>query len=312
MDNDAPAVAAAAAVQKQAVAAVMNNRNAVDSNDDDDDGVLEVMVKSQNTVLREKFNRAVAAGNVYTVAQTTTAAAQTTSSMRSTFQSISSTVTAMRNGCSSSMLQERQVVLADNSPMISYCATRMVLDADHERILLAPGEQADGRLVSVSMKPFAQGGLRNVYRMQQSGERRQVAKESRHDIKYQERLKFHIETARCMAKAKLYAKAFNKHVKKKQQQQQANNNNKDKGNHLAAVPPIAFLSAEVYRLKDPKYPGSFRYLAVEPEMKGKYEKWNSNNGFINNTGCIQCLVAQAFRYVPYMYTGLVKTLSLSI
>jgi hypothetical protein len=58
LDNDV--AAAAAAVPKQpAVAASLNNRNAVASNnedgDDDEDSVSEMVVKSQNTLLRESL-----------------------------------------------------------------------------------------------------------------------------------------------------------------------------------------------------------------------------------------------------------------
>ena len=253
--------------------------NMFDDADENEDEVLEMVVKSRNTLIREKFNRARAAGNIVSLTNTTTSE-RSSSSMRSTFQSISSVVTAMRQG-GTRRLQERRVVLVQNSPMMEFLATRMVLvlDAEREKIAVASGEQADGRRVRVSMHPFAQGGLRNVYRMKQSRNQQQVAKESRHDIKYQERLKFHFETAKCQAKAQTYAKAFNKKLKKGK----------------VAVERIQFLKTEVYRLKDSNYPGGFRYLGVEDEMKGDYVKWNGNNGYVKDDGSLQCHMAHAFR-----------------
>jgi hypothetical protein len=91
------------------------------------------------------------------------------------------------------------------------------------------------------------GGLRNVYRMQQSsGELTliAVAKESRHDIKYQERLKFHLETAICQLRASKYAKSFKQSLKNTKISQD--------------IPPIKVLRTEVYRLKAPTHPGGYR------------------------------------------------------
>ena len=174
--------------------------------------------------------------------------------------------------------------------MISYNATRMVLTSDIngvDKFTVAPGDRVNARKVSVSMNPFSQGGLRNVYRMKQQGEQRQVAKESRHDIKYNERLKFHLETVKCQEKALLYANFFNQKIKNLRNSQQQCS--------LADVPRINVLRAEVYRLKAPSCPGGFRYLAVEKELPGDYEKWNNNNGFVQKSDSKQCQVAQAFR-----------------
>jgi len=241
----------------------------------EEDEVMDMVVKSRQTLMREKYDRALATGNVHSVLTTTTS--DRSSSMRSTFQSISSTVTAMRHG---SKLQERKVTISQDSPMIKFEATRMILDPNHEKISVAPREIIGGRKVKVSVHPFSQGGLRNVYRMEQSSGLKKVAKESRHAVKYQERLKFHFETAKCQARARTYAKKFNKSLTKCNITENY----------------IRYLTAEVYRLKDAKYPGGFRYLAVEDELKGDdFQKWNSNNGYVNNDDSMQCHVAQAFR-----------------
>ena len=160
----------------------------------------------------------------------------------------------------------------------------MVLKED--KIVTAPGETANGRRIRVALHPFAQGGLRNVYKMKQGGESQQVAKESRHDIQYSERLKFHVETARCQAQALVYANQFNLAI---------SNLKLKKGSRLLDVPHIDVLSAEVYRLKAPRYPCGFRYLAVEKQLEGQYEKFNNNDGFVNQSNCTKCMVAQAFR-----------------
>ena len=258
----------------------------IQNNDSDsEEEVVEMKVKSADTLIRERRERAQAAGNVVSL---TSASTNASTSIRSTFSSISATVTAMRS--SNKRLEERKVTIKTESAMISYNATRMVLTTDSngvDKFAVAPGEASNARTISVSMSPFAQGGLRNVYRMKQKGEQRQVAKESRHDIKYSERLKFHLETVKCQEKALLYANFFNKKV---------NNMKKSLQNcSLAGVPRIKVLRAEVYRLKAPSCPGGFRYLAVEKELPGSYEKWNNNDGFVQKSDSIQCQVAQAFR-----------------
>lgn len=130
------------------------------------------------------------------------------------------------------------------------------------------------------------GGLRNVYRMRQSSlETNQiqtaVAKESRHDIHYNERLKFHLETATNQLQAHKYAKSFQRSL---EAVEDAHN-----------IPPIKVLRTEVYRLKAASCPGGYRYLAVENELEGTYSKWNNNDGYVNPSDCMECHVAQAFR-----------------
>ncbi|CAB9527897.1 Myosin heavy chain kinase [Seminavis robusta] len=260
-------------------------RNNGDISDDDDssyeeDEIVEMKVKSQNTLIRERIDRAKSAGLVFSLTNTTTAEG---SSIRSTFESISSSVTAMRGG---SRLQERQgVVLKKNSPMSSYLATRMVLTKNQDKF--NKKDTANGRMVQVSLHPFAQGGLRNVYKMRQPGEPPQVAKESRHDVGYKERLRFHIETSKCQARALDYATKFNKKLRRNNQLQSA------------GVPTIQVLEAEVIRLKDETSPGGYRYLAVETELRGEYQKYNSNNGFVSPSPTLQCQVAQAFSHFSY-------------
>lgn len=254
----------------------------------DNDGILEVKVKSQDTRLRENYQQAVAQGKV--ISLTSATAPRRNTSMRSTFQSISASVTAMRAGS----LKEREVKIEQESIMVRFRATRMVLNADFDKVNIAPRETPNGRIVLLSEHPFAQGGLRNVYRMKQKGERRQVAKESRHDIKYQKRLQFHLETAKCQAQAAIYAKQFNKKMKKASKKQ---------GQPYPEYRKVDFLSAEVYRLSDERYPGGFRYLAVEQEMTGTYDKWNNNNGYVNTSTCVMCQTAQAFSHFSYDQSG---------
>ncbi|KAL7534245.1 hypothetical protein ACHAXR_006685 [Thalassiosira sp. AJA248-18] len=262
---------------------IVPTSTATDNNGCEND-ILEVQVKSATIVRRERYDGARGSNEVISLTNAT--------SLGSTFSSISATVTAMRSG---TKLLERQVIIKKESVMISYKATRMVLVTDNgiDKCIVAPGEGANERRIELSMNPFAQGGLRNVYYMKQKNESRRVAKESRHDIVYNERLKFHLETVKCQTHASQYACCFNERIKnlngsKKKQKQQHDS--------LTDVPIIAVLRAEVYRLKARSCPGGFRYLAVEDYLEGKYEKWNNNDGFVNKRSpdSIQCKVAQAF------------------
>lgn len=60
------------------------------------------------------------------------------------------------------------------------------------------------------------GGLRNVYKLKEHTSNNSVmiavAKESRHEIKYQERVGFHLETAKSQLRAFQFAKAFNQDI----------------------------------------------------------------------------------------------------
>ena len=171
---------------------------------EDADEVVELKVKSNNTVIAEKYAKAKAAGEVVSLTSATTS--QTTStSIRSTFDSISESVSVMR---SSGIRKERQVTVMANSPYVSFEATRMVLmkDSNGEKTFSIPaGETSNGRRVQVSMHPFAQGGLRNVFRLKEYSSKDNsvmvaVAKESRHEIQYRERVGFHLETALCQVR----------------------------------------------------------------------------------------------------------------
>ena len=249
---------------------------------DEGDSVQIVYVKSQATMLRERFNNAQAAGQVISLAGTTT--------MKDTFQTISSAITSLRTG-SKIVKVERQVILEkdqDQSSMHVFNATRMVLDSTSGKISVANGEKSNSRRIKIAQQPFAQGGLRNVYRMYEMSDGAEmplVGKESRHKVHYNERLKFHIETSSCQLRASEYAQRFNEKVAATP-------------NLENLVKPIQVLTAEVYRLNDPQAPGKFRYMAVEKWIDGRYEKWNGNNGYVHSdTTSYPFKVAQAFRYV---------------
>ena len=252
---------------------------------DDGDSLQIVNVKSQTTILRERFNNAKASGQVISLVGTTT--------MKDTFQRISSAITSLRTG-SKIVKVERQIVLEENekqSSLHAFNATRMVLDSTSGKISVVNGEKSNSRCIKIAQQPFAQGGLRNVYRMyemQDGAEISLVGKESRHKVHYNERLKFHIETSSCQLQASDYARLFNEKVVATP-------------SLLNVVKPIQVLTAEVYRLCDPQAPGKFRYLAVEKRIDGHYEKWNGNNGYVHgDTTSYPFKVAQAFRYVLFL------------
>jgi hypothetical protein len=114
-----------------------------------------------------------------------------------------------------------------------------------------------------------------------------VAKESRHEIKYQERIGFHLETAKCQLRAYQFAKAFNEDILEELEDGEVEDD--------IDIPTVKVLCTVLYRLRAPSYPGGYRYLAVENELDGEYSKWNNNDGYVNKSECINCKLAQAFR-----------------
>ena len=290
------------------------------------DEIVELKVKSSNTVIAENFARAKAAGQVVSLTSTTckafrdftvcssnncnprclffrcfaVATSQTTStSIQSTFDSISESVSVMR---ASGIRKERQVTVMANSPYVSFEATRMVLmkDSNGEKSFSIPaGEISNGRRVQVSMHPFAQGGLRNVFRLKEYSSKDNsvmiaVAKESRHEIQYRERVGFHLETALCQIRAYQFGKAFNQEILEEIE---------DGDVDYDSIPTVKVLCTVLYRLKAPSYPGGFRYLAVENQLQGEYAKYNNNDGWVHASESVHCRLAQAFRLVLFCIVG---------
>jgi len=244
--------------------------------DAEESEVQVIGTKSAETKMRESYEAAERAGNVVTVKDTTC--------MRSTFQSFSATLTTMRQDARGPA-RERHVVLesrTSQSAKMKFEATLMMIHPTEDGFEVPPAEKKRRRIVELSMQPFAQGGLRNVYNMVEKNllgsltgnpERELVAKESRHITAYRERLRFHVETLRCQARALELAKSFNSKVK-------VFNAKPSQERRDTLIPLVSFLEAVVYRLRDESSPGGFRYLAVEERLKGDYQKYNDNNGGI--------------------------------
>ena len=262
---------------------------------EDDDFVEIVAVHSAEEAQRKRQSAAAAAGQVITLNSTTVRSG----TISSTFSLLSSTLTTMRGGKASQV--ERQVTLeaSNGAPSVqnTFAATRMVLNATQDKFQVPPGESPNERRVQLSQNPFAQGGIRNVFSMtEQRGrglglcDKQLVAKESRHEVSYAERLSFHKETSICQTRAAELARSFNRKVR-------------NCGVKGAEMWSIEFLRTDVYRLVDSDAPGGFRYLAVEPRLEGNYEKYNSNNGFVLKGTGAKFEIPQAFSHFTFEETS---------
>lgn len=257
-----------------------------------------IVAKSAEQIRQENLAKAVAAGNVIEIGSST---------LRNTFQNISTTLTTMTSSINTRSgalpLQERSGVVLEkfgpNSAMVEYQATRMTLNPNQPRFDVPTGETPHSRVVKVSSQPFAQGGLRNVYRMEEHPEEETdrvkmfVAKESRYRVPYAERLKFHQETSRCQSRAIQLVAEFNSKRRRVKIEPK--------------YPDLRVLETHVYRLNDQTAPGGFRYLAVEDRLDGVYEKYNSNNGYVkdisDDSSCpakvVRIQMAQTFSHFTY-------------
>jgi len=224
--------------------------------------------KSAETLRADRYKMALARQSIIHLADDAP-------TMQDTFRSISTALTTMRRPVAQRVLQERhssillQSALAQGQLTVesttSYPATIMKLDESHTKFIVPPTEIREGRVVKISEIPFSQGGLRNVFNMTEAGcTIKLVAKESRHIVAYSDRLRFHLETYKCHLVAMKMTRAFNK-------KRIAIELNCHK---------ISYLKPVIFRLKDQKSSGGFRYLAVEKKLEGVYEKFNSNNGFV--------------------------------
>lgn len=100
-----------------------------------------------------------------------------------------------------------------------------------------------------------------------------VAKESRFIEDERSKEKFHLYFCRVQMKAQEQAKLFNEVVTKAPLL-------KPSDDALSLPPPITFLDCSIYEYLN--YADERCGLLVEKYLKGKFTKFNSNNGFVHN------------------------------
>ena len=100
-----------------------------------------------------------------------------------------------------------------------------------------------------------------------------VAKESRFIEDERSKEKFHLHFCRVQIKAQEQAKLFNEAVKKAPML-------KPSDDAYSLPPPITFLDCSIYEYSN--YADVRCGLLVEKFLKGKFTKFNSNNGYVHN------------------------------
>lgn len=235
------------------------------------------------------------------------------SSMRATFNSISVELSSMRSTVSQA-LRERSGVVLESATCPSkaelFHATRMVLcnKEGQSKFVMASGEKPSDRKVWLASQPFAQGGLRNVYRLEElaSGQSDQKPEDSSAEQGTPQHVwrrllnifgRGSAVAGDSLAQQKGYTSAlvakesrhivpyterlaFHRETSACQARAKELTEEFNAVGQTVGLPSIDFLQPEVYRLADPKAPGGFRYLAVEERLEGAYEKFNSNNGYV--------------------------------
>lgn len=117
--------------------------------------------------------------------------------------------------------------------------------------------------IKIRNEPFGAGSLRYAYILEMDG-KIYVAKESKYQEKYKDRIEYHKENVEQQLIARDWAARFNKSLKM--------------AGHF--VNKINFKRAYIVRLRDENSKGGFRYVQVERLIEGKFEKFNNNGGQI--------------------------------
>jgi len=100
-----------------------------------------------------------------------------------------------------------------------------------------------------------------------------VAKESRYIVNEESKEAFHTDFCRVQSKAKEFAMTFNDRVKRAPLLQPSED-------EVSLPPPVDFLKCSVYEYSN--HYGVKCGLLVENYLKGKFTKFNSNNGYVNS------------------------------
>ena len=163
-------------------------------------------------------------------------------------------------------------------PTMLYKATRMVLTRKGPTrsqtfiFKSMDGEPADARHVAIAPAPF-RSGTRDLRRLVerpsaaltgdpgtwQAAAADLVAKESRAALPHGERISFHRDSALCATRAAALARDFNRVVCSKAA-------SVGTVAASAAPPSVEVAAVRIYRLRDARAPGGFRYAQVEPRL----------------------------------------------
>lgn len=301
---------------------VATGSNTADSDSDGDEIELIGAISAERRI---KMNLANA--DVVSVASQTQLSLAPPSSIRDTFLSLSQSITTVHETASQRAHKERRVVIkAEHTKSATptagkkYTATKLILRGDK----FEPLPASKNIVVWLSSNPFAQGGERNVYRMREEVPDGQatltsflvngngtdvrrytsVAKESRKELPYKDRIIFHKMQITSQERAQRIADAFNA-----------------KFEFITSSYKIKFIRCELLRVNDAQAgSGNYRYLSVEEALDGgdtslapyPYVKYNSNNGYVLNCNSAAVTdgsvkhaseIAQAFSHFSYLHSN---------
>jgi len=128
----------------------------------------------------------------------------------------------------------------------------------------------------VEDKPFGEGAERLAYIFYETDKhgkrvgKQMVAKESNRIDSEERKIKFHEDFCRVQRKARELAQLYNKAIEKAQKLKPVES--------LTKVPEIFFLNCTVYQFEASD--GTICGLLVEQYLKGRFTKYNGNNGFV--------------------------------
>ena len=181
--------------------------------------------------------------------------------LRDVFVTISSSVTSTRTTSNAPPRQERAVRFEDPAAWLGndgWTETN-AWEMRYSDVTDNFTANAAPKRMRIRDQPFSSGGLRNVFHVFNLAgyggpgeERHLVAKESKYVERYNDRLSQHRAPFLMQKKARELVALFNAQTQP-----------------LGLCPTFEYIPATVYRTSDPAAPGGFRYLLVEPYLRGK-------------------------------------------
>lgn len=241
-------------------------------------------------------------------------------SMSDVFRHISSDVSSMND----SFVKGQEVAVQLLPPHLCkrpefslYAEEFMLSSSTKEFVKVVPRGRVD-TIVSIHPQPFAQGGVRNCYRMwkwnaAESEFEDIVGKESRFEVNATDHLgkEFHRTAMQSANKAREYTTSFNRSLLRAviEGDWDGSQDARDLVRAKNAL-QLEVISCSLYKIKDSTAHKQRRYMLVEPFLRGTYVKYNGNNGYVSPRppASKKCQrgwwdIAQAFSHYTYVMSG---------